>query len=759
MKTLEIILATVISAVTLAFFFTLLSANGLILGNDPAFHLGRAEMILASGEIPMGDFMWYPPLYHILLSAIIALTGATSIEQLLFTLKALTALIDWLLLASVYLIGAKFFGKKYGILASALMLLSLPLYEINSWGGYTSILSLAFMCLLFVYLPTIARGAQPVLITFFAAFSIVLSQQLGTFLAVFILPPFIVVFLISSKGKHSKALIAALLGGGIAFLIYYIQPIIARFGTFFQHVFFGIQTMAYQIPFVNLDSFLLDFGFVLFFAFFGLFLAFYRLRKEKKLIYFLILCLSLFVPLFFSQSYFFGLYLPYQMFVYFLLPPIAVFGAVFLSYIIDLILASYRRIKIGRKTLMKIATASLVIVMSLVLLFRFQTVGARINQGASFYSMSDVEAYDAAVWFKQSYPNSGTVVVTEKPGLWFGLYSDRMVVAETDPVIDRNIVAESVLGLSFEIENPLTLVRTLEAKGAVSDEIFVSINSVWKRVAFLSEQECFVSFTQNNVTYRFALSGLDRNISLEESGYPKKLVIKYFNDKILLNEKIVFQNDSYPINVGWELSSLRGGIDNASLYLSNYFDASFSFSKACVPGLLNWENPWNRPSYIAGNNDWALVDFSPKNMTDDYIGVYDDQNQVALALRFVDLPESGNVGVLANRMIDALRFQYQFGNLESNGTVSSSYQVLALSKSSYPDMQLSELRSMFDFKPVSAFEVETIDYADYIRQMNIEFVVYDKTGFDATLLRSNLLQQVYSNDKYVICKINNSSLA
>jgi hypothetical protein len=299
-KKLEMVFAAVFSALVFVFFFTLLSANGLILGNDSAFHLGRAEMILASGAIPMGDFAWYPPLYHILLSSVIAFTGAMSIEQLLFVMKTLTAIVDWLLISSVYLIGAKFFGKKYGVLASALMLLSLPLYEINFWGGYTSILSLAFMCLLFLYLPTVTRSIQPVFITFLIAFSLVLSHQLATFLAVFILPPFIIVLLITSKGKYSKAWIAAFLGGAIAFFVYYIQPILARFNIFVYHVFFGIQTMAYQIPSVAISSFFLDFGFVLFFAFFGLFLAFHKLRKEKKLSYFLILFLSFFVPLFFS---------------------------------------------------------------------------------------------------------------------------------------------------------------------------------------------------------------------------------------------------------------------------------------------------------------------------------------------------------------------------------------------------------------------------------------------------------------------------
>jgi hypothetical protein len=117
------------------------------------------------------------------------------------------------------------------------------------------------------------------------------------------------------------------------------------------------------------------------------------------------------------------------------------------------------------------------------------------------------------------------------------------------------------------------------------------------------------------------------------------------------------------------------------------------------------------------------------------------------------------MGALANRMIDAIRFQYQFGNVEASQTVSSSYEILTFSKSSYPEMQqLTELRPMFDFKPTSTFDVTTRDYIDYIKQAKVEFVVYDKNRFDAKLLRSNVLQLVYSNDEYVICKIKSSSL-
>ena len=60
--------------------------------------------------------------------------------------------------------------------------------------------------------------------TFFVAFGLVLSHQLAMFLAVFIMPPILLYMVIKSRGKHLKVVLALLLGGGVAFFLYYSQP-------------------------------------------------------------------------------------------------------------------------------------------------------------------------------------------------------------------------------------------------------------------------------------------------------------------------------------------------------------------------------------------------------------------------------------------------------------------------------------------------------------------------------------------------------
>ncbi len=148
----------VFSALTVSLFYMLISSNGLILGNDPAVHLGKAYEMLETGTVSLSEITRYPPLYRILLAEYIVFTGATSVEQALLLVKMLTVTIDWLLIFSVYLLGARLLGEECGIIASSLMLLCFPLYEINFWGGYPSLLTVAYFCLLLFYLSSKMRA-------------------------------------------------------------------------------------------------------------------------------------------------------------------------------------------------------------------------------------------------------------------------------------------------------------------------------------------------------------------------------------------------------------------------------------------------------------------------------------------------------------------------------------------------------------------------------------------------------------------------
>jgi hypothetical protein len=398
---------------------------------------------------------------------------------------------------------------------------------------------------------------------------------------------------------------------------------------------------------------------------------------------------------------------------------------------------------------------AIVVVLVAVLVVRFQTVFGKIGEDTVFYSISDVKAYDAGSWIKSNFPDpSAKVVVTEKPGHWFSVYSGKNVIAETDPVVEWNVNASSVLDLSYELEHPLTMVRAYEAKGNISDENYVSINMAWRRVTFSPEDNAYLSFRdENDTSHSFALSSLNRTLYFDDVGYPKKITVKYSADDFVLAENILLENDTYPMTVVWELYALKNDLNYAHLYVNYYFDPKLEFTKAYVPGSLNWENPWSHPSKVE-ENQWAIVDFSRENLTDNYVDVYDEKNQVAFGVKFLDMPESGNLGALGNGNIDAVRFQFQFYKVDANSSYSVKYQVLTFAGSSYPEMKdLTEMNSLFGSKVAPAFEVKSRNFASIIRDNYICFIVYDAQRFDRSILSSKWLELVYSNDKYVVCKI------
>jgi hypothetical protein len=88
---------------------------------------------------------------------------------------------------------------------------------------------------------------------------------------------------------------------------------------------------------------------------------------------------------------------------------------------------------------------------------------------------------------------------------------------------------------------------------------------------------------------------------------------------------------------------------------------------------------------------------------------------------------------------------------------SFSYQTLAFSKSSNPTVQMpTDVKNLFAAKTPAAFQVKSRNYEDYIRENNIQFIVYDKNQLDTKMVHSKLLQLIYSNNRYIIFKIRGS---
>jgi len=753
-KLLEIAFLTVFSLIVIIIFYSTISANGLILGNDNSVHLSRAQEFLDTGQISLANLGWTPPLYQILLAFLITFTGATNVEQFILLVKISAVLTNWLLFFGVYLISAKFFNKKIGVIAASLLFVCFPMFEINMWAGYTSVLGIAFMLLLFLYFPLAVVHKRYMVIACVSAFALVLSHQLTLFVSVLILAPVMLFMIIKSKGKNVSALFFIIIGGGIAFFLYYVRAMLPYLGGLIEHVFFAQKAMAYQIPSTSLSAFWSNFGFVLIFGVIGLFAVAYKLWTEKKHVSNLTLILSFVIPLFLAESFVFGLYLPFHWFVYYIMPFMTMFAAVSLFFIINKALTFYKLHKASvKRVYIALVVIGLIVLSCFALVMRGDVLSIRLSESVAFYSAADPLALQAGQWLKTNYPGSATVVATAAPGFWFNIFCGKNVIVATDPAVERTMLSESILGLSYEIETPVTLLRAYEAKGNTSSENYVFVNDVWRLATFCSTAGDFLSYTIDGVYKEVDLSQMTRHYTLVDDQAAKTITIVYINDDVLVTQTFLVQNTSYSPQVTWTITPVSRPVSNVTLYLSIFFHLSFNFDKAYLPGILNWENPWDNPTDMY-ETLWAVKDFSKNSLTDNYIAVYDEQNQVYYAIKYNELPDWGNVGALANMQIDAIRFSYSFNHISPNNNVAFSYQTLAFSEDSCKQsVPLTQVGKMFTAKTPENFTVDSRDCFNSIKENSVKFIVYDKTQLDPKFVRNDAINLIYSNDRYVIFRI------
>jgi len=754
-KLLEIMFLTVFSIVVLVVFYCLLSIGGAVIGNDGSVHLGRAQEFLNTGQISLANIGWTPPLYQILLTFLITFTGVTSIEQLLLLVKVSAIVINWLLFFSIYLVGKRFFNKKVGMIAASLLFLCFPAFELNMWGGYTSVLGIAFMLLLFLYLPLSVEHKSYLIVVSVSAFALVLSHQLALFVTVLILMPVMVFLIIKSRGKGIKALLFVIIGGGISFFLYYIRAMLPYLGELINHIFFEQKAMAYQISQTSLTAFWSNFGFVLILGVAGLFVAAHKLWFEKNHVNNFTLILSFIIPLVLMKSYFFGLYLPFQWFVYYVMPPLVIFAAVFLFFTIDRAIRYYQTHKTSiKRVYFKAVVVGMIALSCFALVMRGDVLSTRISGAVSLYATSDSASLQVGQWLKTHYPDDVSVVVTEAPGFWFSTFCEKNVIVEVNPAVERNVVSESVLALSYEIETPLSLLRAYGAKGDVISEYYVSDNDIWWLCTFSSIAGDYVSYNVDGVYKMVPLTQMGRYYTLDQSQIAHNLTIVYANDDILVTQSQLIQPSSYGTQVFWNISPVGRAVSNVTLYTSTFFNLHFKFDKAYLPGILNWESPWDNPT---DTNEiyWAVTNFSKNNLIDDYIAMYDEQNQVYYAMKFNDLPDWGNMGALGSMQIDAIRLSYTFEQINSGHNAAFSYETLIFSEESYHQtVQPSKIKEIFATDPAEYFTVDSRDYISYIEENNIGFIVYDKNKLDPNIVRCNILELVYSNDRYAVFRIN-----
>jgi len=755
LPTIELVF--VLIAISTLFVVTVhqMSTDGVLPGNDPAVHLGKAKKIVMDERVSYSEVVWYPPLFHTILAMLQIFAGTLDAMVAAFILKLLIATLNVLILLSTYLLSRKLFGTGVAVASAVFTILSVPLFEMIFWGGYANFLGLAYIAFIFYILNKDFRVPVKTFLLFLGTFTIVLSHQLATFVFVLMFVP---AFLVSTIGSKRKFLVflAVIVGGGLALLAWYARMLIEYADIVIEHIFFAMKENVYHIPAVTLDALIKNLWATLFLALAGIPLTFILVKKKKALKSSILIIFWLAVPFLLSQLFLFGIYLPYHRFIYFFATPITILSGVTIYYSLTK-LPAFIESKVISKITKKsnILNAAKIFTMALIFsLFFIQALVflQRIEAYPQFYERASISSYNSGLWVKQHSVPDGTVIATRSPGSWFYIFSDHHTIQETDPLYSRSAVAEAVLYSFYEMENSLTLTREFDPIiSSAGQAIYASRFNIWTKALSIPNNQVNVIYVDPLGEWvTVPLSETVENIYwTQNSSDEAQLVSEYVHEHFTVEKIVTFSSSSSVINIEWNVKVYQN-LASVKLAVNNYFEPSLDYKEALVPGVLEWQNPWDNATYVNAFGEWAVVEGYSDILDENLVATLDAQNGVLAAFEFDDLPDWFTLGALDNRFIDVLRLRYELGDLAEgeNREISFSILVYAFEFEEIERWTESALKQQFDSK--TNLPVQERDFRTYIEEYNIKFVVVDTQQVLSNIEASSALDRVYDNGRSIV---------
>jgi hypothetical protein len=758
LHTLELVF--VLFAVFTIFAVTVyyMSTAGILPGNDPAVHIAKAETIVIDERVTYSAVPWYPPLFHAILAVLQIFAGTLDVVVTAFILKMLIATLNVLILLSTYLLCKKLFGIGAAVASAVFTVLSVPFIEMTFWGGYANLLGLAYIAFIFYIMNKDLQVSTKTFLLFLGAFTIVMSHQLATF--VFVLM-FIPAFLFSTIGSKKRliVLLGLIVGGGLALLAWYANILLANAGALLEHLFFTMEENVYNIPEVGLAALIRNnFGATLFYALAGIPLT-YIVFKKKSIRSLILLLVWIAVPFIFSQSYLFGLYLPYIRFVYFFATPIAILSGIFaynsFKYGFTKLPALIQSKITANITKQRIIQAIKIFALALIVtLFLLQSVFfvERNESYPQFYERASIESYNSGLWVKQHSSPDGTIVTSRSPGTWYNFFSDHQVMEETNPLYSRNEVAESVLYSFYEMDNTRTLMRVYtSASPRAGQAVFTRIFNIWKRGVSIPNNEAVVIYVDPLGEWvTVPLNETTQHIYwTQKTAEEAQLVSEYTHTLFTVEKTVTFASDSSVIDVRWNIEAHQY-LTDIKLLVPYYMEPSLEFKEALLPGVLEWQSPWDKPDYVSADGIWVLIENSTELLDEDVAAIYDAENGVLAVFEFHDFPDWFNIGALDDLDIDAFRVRFECGTLSEGETQEISFSIL-LYASDFEDVEqwtASDLRQQLDLS--TGLSIEERDFRAYIEEYDIKFVVIDTEKVFSGTEATPDLDKVFDNGRAIV---------
>lgn len=728
-----------------------MSTAGILPGNDPSVHLTRAKQIIIDEKISYSETSWYPPFFHTIVAMIQIFAGTTDALAAAFILKMLIGTFNVLLMLSTYLIARKFFGIGTAVATAVFTITSVLLFEMIFWGGYANYMGLAYIAFIFYIMNKDLGHRVKTLLLFSGTFTLILIHQLTAFVFVLIFVP---MFLISSIGSRKKTItfLAVIVGGSLALLAWYARIVIEYADIIIEYIFYTVGENVYHIPTVSLESLMKNFGATIFIPIIGIPLMFIAKKKETSLKELMLVIFWLAVPFFFAESYLFGINLPYNRFLYFIVTPITIICGVTAYFSVSKIPEFVKEKLVPKftKNLNSIYAVKIIVLAIIFSLFVFQayTFLLRTETYPEFYERATNSSYNSGLWVKQHSTTKGTAITTRSPGSWFYIFSDYMTIQETDPLSSRNAIAESVLYSFYELENSQSLSREYDPVSLnAGQEISVLRFNLWTKVVSIPNEQVnliyvdplgdwiYTPLSETSVTSYWAQNSIET----------AELITEYTHELFTITKTVIMEKQNQTIKIDWHVQTHKD-LPSVKLEFSNVLNLSLDFKEALVPGFLDWQNPWENSTNLNSEEGWAVVD-GTDILREKVAAVLDTTNGIVASYRLKEDPDWTILGALDDRSIDALRVRYELGYLNqwNYADVSLSVFVHSFEDQEAKKWTKTELEQQFDER--TNFTITGIDFNTYIEEYDIKFVAIDTQQVVSNIKATPASDKIFDNGR------------
>jgi hypothetical protein len=588
-----------------------------------------------------GESLATPPGFHFFVSILILFTGM----PLLFAQLITAAFFSSFIVFPAYLVSKKMWrSQSAGFLAAFFAVISALSFEMISWGGYTNVVSLALIVVIFyLFLRDIDQPSPFHLLMGTLLFgSLILTHTFSLFVFFPILILYFVLLLIGKSRKLKEVKILNTLRFftvSVALGILAVSPWILSVFSFYMGASSegaltgGLDNRNIILANRSVEPIILTLIVVLIPTFF----MFKASRKRYVDSGSLLLVAWFLVPIVMTQAYIFGIFTDYSRFMYFIdFPGIIIIsaGLFYLFRYTSIAVNKFSVIKRNRIKKVLPIIASTAILFSFIIASLWSIFPHEAMYRVNFYTTIQQPEATALEWIKNSTPENSVLVADHLYGWWlsgigkrttlsaasleFLLYSHEVEIAKA---------AQLLLDTDYYIDNGLIQVR--------EDGPYLSRHNPEFSIETWSGEPYALLYFQNNET---TLEYNQGNITLSDMEITEKSILQYENSTVLTMK---FENNFFTVkktltvHQGVRFAELSYEIETKKVQI-NAFDAKFTLHTTADRNITaNQSTPMMIGAYnsfyeVAGQviftEPYPLIELLEQNLTKSAKIIYNSQN-------------------------------------------------------------------------------------------------------------------------------------